>query len=359
MPPRKKTRKTRKQPKKEIQKKPKREIPEHDKSYKKLFSHPQMIQDLLQGFVAEPWVAQLDFSTLETVFEEKDSFVSDDLRERHDDIIWRVRWRKKWLYVYLLIEFQSTIDSFMAVRLMVYIGLLYQYLIETQKLTATDKLPPVLPLVIYNGSKRWDAAQDISELIEVPGGLEKYRPHLRYLLIDEGTYGESQLTPLMKNLVAAIIRLENTRTHDNEKEVADVIQPVLVSLIDLLKDSKWTPFRRDIVTWLLRASLPKNVPNTPIPEVVELQEMNTMLYETIQNWYKEAEVRGKAEGRVEGKAELVINLLETKFGVLPTSIRTTIAHFDSETLLKCSQRLFTAKTVQEVIEPSLSQGAST
>ena len=141
----------------------------------------------------------------------KDSFVSDDWRERHDDIIWRVRWGKKWLYVYLLIEFQSTIDNFMAVRIMVYIGLLYQYLIETQKLKPTDKLPPVLPLVIYNGSKRWKAAKDISELIEtVPGGLEKYCPHLRYLLIDEGAYGESQLTPLMKNLVAAIIRLENT-----------------------------------------------------------------------------------------------------------------------------------------------------
>ena len=76
-----------------------------------------------------------------------------------------------------------------------------------------------------------------------------------------------------------------------------------------------------------------------------------MLYETIQNWYKDAEVRGK----VEGKAELVIELLETKFGVLPVSTRATIDHFDSETLSKCSQRLFTAKTVQEVIEPSLSQ----
>jgi hypothetical protein len=339
--------------KKEVPQKPKREVPEHDKSYKKLFSHPQMIQDLLQGFVTEPWVAQLDFSTLETV---KDSFVSDDWRERHDDIIWRVRWGKKWLYVYLLIEFQSTIDDFMAVRIMVYIGLLYQYLIETQKLKATDKLPPVLPLVIYNGSKRWEAAKDISELIEeVPRGLKKYRPHLRYLLIDEGAYGESQLTPLMKNLVAAIIRLENTRTRDNEKEVALAIKEVLVLLMDLLKDCELAPLRRDIVTWLLRVLLPKNVPNIPIPEVAELQEMNTMLYETIQNWYKDAEVRGK----VEGKAELVIELLETKFGVLPVSTRATIDHFDSETLSKCSQRLFTAKTVQEVIEPSLSQRAST
>jgi len=84
-----------------------------------------------------------------------------------------------------------------------------------------------------------------------------------------------------------------------------------------------------------------------------------MLYETIQNWYKDAEVRGEKRGEergeARGKAKLVIELLETKFGVQPASMRATIAKFDSETLLKCLQRFFTAKTVQEVIEPSLSQ----
>jgi hypothetical protein len=84
-----------------------------------------------------------------------------------------------------------------------------------------------------------------------------------------------------------------------------------------------------------------------------------MLYETIQNWYKDAEVRGETLGKVAGKAELFVNLLETRFGVQPASIRATIDNFDSETLLQCSQQLFTAKTVQEVIEPSLSQRAST
>jgi len=53
------------------------------------------------------------------------SYVSDDLREREDDIIWRVRWGDGWIYVYLLLEFQSSIDKAMAVRLLTYIGLLY------------------------------------------------------------------------------------------------------------------------------------------------------------------------------------------------------------------------------------------
>ena len=69
---------------------------DHDKGYKLLFSHAQMVEDLLKGFVHEAWVDKLDFSTLEKV---SGSYVSDDLREREDDVIWRVKWGNDWLYV--------------------------------------------------------------------------------------------------------------------------------------------------------------------------------------------------------------------------------------------------------------------
>jgi len=47
-----------------------------------------MVADLLRGFVHEDWVKDLDFVTLERV---GDGYVTDDLRERLDDIVWRVR----------------------------------------------------------------------------------------------------------------------------------------------------------------------------------------------------------------------------------------------------------------------------
>jgi len=56
----------------------------HDASYKLLFSHAEMIKDLLQGFVPQSWVQALDFSTLEKV---NASYVTDDLRDRHDDVV--------------------------------------------------------------------------------------------------------------------------------------------------------------------------------------------------------------------------------------------------------------------------------
>jgi predicted transposase/invertase (TIGR01784 family) len=110
----------------------------YDSSYKKLFSNREIIIDLLTGFVKEDWVNNLNFDSLELV---NSSFVSDNLKQRHSDIIWRVRQHNDWLYIYLLIEFQSTIDYFMSVRIMTYIGLLYQHLIDSQKLKKDDKLP--------------------------------------------------------------------------------------------------------------------------------------------------------------------------------------------------------------------------
>ncbi len=47
-----------------------------------------MVEDLLRGFVGEDWVEELDFSTLEKV---GGSNVTVDLRDREDDLIWRVR----------------------------------------------------------------------------------------------------------------------------------------------------------------------------------------------------------------------------------------------------------------------------
>src|SRR5205085_6992367 len=111
-----------------------------------------------------------------------------------------------WFYVYLLLEFQSTPEPFMAVRLLVYIGLLLQELIRTQGFKAGDRLPPILPIVFYNGRRPWKAPLDLLALFApVPEDLRRLLPRLEYFLLDE-----NRLAPEAKekagNLVSALIQ---------------------------------------------------------------------------------------------------------------------------------------------------------
>ncbi len=79
---------------------------DHDGSYKALFTHPALMADLLTGFFQQPWVAQCDFASLE---KRNSSFVGDNLKQRSTDLVWRIRCGEEYLYVYLLLEFQSTV----------------------------------------------------------------------------------------------------------------------------------------------------------------------------------------------------------------------------------------------------------
>ncbi|MEJ1965382.1 MAG: Rpn family recombination-promoting nuclease/putative transposase [Gammaproteobacteria bacterium] len=75
------------------------------------------------------WLRHIDFSTLERV---SGNHVGDDLRARASDIVWRVRCGAH--YIYLLIEFQSRIERFMPLRVLTYVGLLYQDLLRLIRL---------------------------------------------------------------------------------------------------------------------------------------------------------------------------------------------------------------------------------
>ena len=136
----------------------------HDRGYRRLFSQPRLVEELIRGFCGEAWVESLDFTTLERA---NGAFVTRKLRSRETDLLWRLRTNAGHLvYVYLLLELQSTVDRYMAVRLMGYSALLYQDVIASRIVAAGGKLPLVVPIVLYNGEGRWWAARDIGELIE-------------------------------------------------------------------------------------------------------------------------------------------------------------------------------------------------
>jgi predicted transposase/invertase (TIGR01784 family) len=337
-----------------------RDLSEHDSAYKLLFSHAEMVADLLRGFVKEPWVKEMDLATLERV---GSSFVAEDLQDREGDVIWRLRFRGGWLYVYLLLEFQSTVDRFMALRMMVYVGLLYQKLIQEKELTGDGRLPAVLPVVLYNGGRPWNAPEEMRELIEqIPGGLERYQPKMRYLLLEESRYTDEELSSL-RNLVAALFRLENSRDSEHIGEVIGL-------LVEWLKIPEHDSLRRAFAEWLRRGLLPARLPGVEIPEFGDLQEVKLMLAEHVKEWTQEwleqglqqgreqgreqglqqGREQGREQGLQQGRAQMLLRQVERKFGSLAETQRQRILAASPDTLLEWAERLLFADRWEEVVK---------
>src|ERR1700758_230447 len=139
-----------------------------DSLYHRLFSHPQMVEELVREFVPDAVAAGLDFSRLQRI-NPKFHVDRESAQRRESDVIWKLPTQKGVdIYLYLLIEFQSDSDWWMAVRAQVYQGLLWQQVIEESKLKSGARLPPVFLLVLYNGERRWKAPTQVTDLIALP-----------------------------------------------------------------------------------------------------------------------------------------------------------------------------------------------
>jgi hypothetical protein len=313
-----------------------------DASYKLLFSAPEVVRDLVFGFIPDEWLHGLDYSTLEPY---PGSYVTDDLRHRADDVIWRVKADGEWIYLYILIEFQSTIDPYMAVRMMTYVGLLYQDLIRKKDTAADRKLPPILPIVLYNGDTKWTAATDIATLIpKVPGLVAKFLPKMEYLLIDESQYTETDLAGL-KNLVAAVIRFEHS---ENQVALIDLVGQLSEWLEDNLE------LKRIFAIWIRAVLLRQSKNSLVLPKVRDLKELKMTLSERFDLWAHQHEVKGKDEGRQEGRQEgqslLLQRLLVRRFGALPSEVVARIGSASAEQLERWGDRVLDATSLEAVFE---------
>jgi len=266
----------------------------HDPAYKQFFARPRMVRDLLDGFAARGWSDTLDFETLTPM---PASYVGRDLRQRHGDLVWRIRFRDEgWLYVLLLLEFQATVDAAMSVRMLSYTALLYERLVADGVLRAHKALPPVLPVVIYNGRAAWTAAVEMSDLV-VSGGeaLSRFQPSQRYYLLDETRLSDAELPS--GNLVSSLVGLEKTRGRSAFGER-------LQGLIELLRGQDDEELRQVFATWVTTVlRMPSRLRSVAQDPLARLKEAQTMLEETVQEWTREWVEQGRAEGVEQGRHE--------------------------------------------------------
>ena len=123
--------------------------------------------------------------------------------------------------------------------------------------------------------------------------------------------------------------------------------------------------RRALAVWLQRVVLPGLVPGEVMPLVNDLQEVTAMvaergltwperwkqegLQEGMQQGIQQGIQQGMQQGMQEGEARVLLRQLALRFGELPEDVRSRVADADADTLLRWSEQVLTADTIEDVL----------
>ncbi len=266
-------------------------IPEgSDRALRRLFGHPEVVADLLRGFVPLAPVSSFDRNSLQPL---PDNRVDFNFNKRESDRTWSFS-IEGGARVVMIFEAQSYEDRAMAGRMAVQVAMFCE---NFQRLWPSELLPEVLPVVFYTGGARWRAVRSLSEAASGKAGLLTYFADSCYLLLETGVLATG---PLPKhNLVSLIVRMEAARG------ASDLVE-VLASEREFLErrhPSLWS----DYFTWAVEVLAPVKRPDTEGRGVESLQEGIDMIAERIQEereeWRQQAMAEGLSEGKVKGLLE--------------------------------------------------------
>ena len=321
-------------------------MPDQDTLYHRLFDHPEMVAQLLREFVAGPWLDDLD---LDGMTRENAKYHAATGDRREGDMVWRIPRRDGGdAYLMLLLEFQSTSDHWMALRVLTYASLLWQHLVNGKRLPPDGRLPPILPVVLYNGDRRWGAPLALHQLVGLSGDspLWPWQPAMRYQIVDEGAFPEDDLAG-RDALLALLFRLESS---------PDPVQVVVLTDAVLAWFRRHPGFERlrPVFVDMLGAILAPLGPDVRVPD--ELLEIRNMLATCAEAWeqklqqrVREGEQRAEQRGRQEGEAAILRRQLERRFGALPDWARDRIAAADTAALEEWGLRVLDAGSLYDVL----------
>ncbi len=158
----------------------------HDKFLKETLSKKENAIGFIENYLPKDIVELIDLNKINI---EKDSYITENLQEYFTDLLYKVMIKGEESYIYVLFEHKSYPDKLIGLQLL-------EYLIQCwkSKIKQKNKLPLVIPLVIYHGKVNWNIGVIFSDIIEkIDDKFKKYIPDFEYLLYDLSKYQDKDI----------------------------------------------------------------------------------------------------------------------------------------------------------------------
>ena len=281
----------------------------HDAVFRRIFGVPANAASQLRAVLPSGIADRLDLGRLAPV---PGSFVDEDLRWRHSDVLFTAPLDGRDAFVYVLVEHQSSDDPLMAFRVLRYITRFWdQYEREHPK---ARRLPAVIPLVVYQGPGRWASPVQLLDLIDLAPAdrqaAQAWMPRFEFLLDDLSRVSEDQLfdRKLTPSATATLLLLKNARGNPQ-------VTVLLRRWEDLLRAVLGQPGGGEEFTAML--AYIELVSETPAEELRDLAaslgpDAEEAYVTTAEMLRAEGEARGEARGRARGRAEDILVVFDQR-----------------------------------------------
>ena len=236
----------------------------HDKIFKEILDNKREGVKLLNKY-------------LDLKIEEKDiekytrKFVLPELENRESDVIYKLKNEQ----IFFLIEHQTKVDYSMPFRMLEYIVEIMRSAISREKMqNKSEKLPIVVPIVIYTGKENWKVPRLLQERQAYYG---KTNLEFKYNLVDGSKISKEELMK-ENSILSKTILLEKL---DNPEEILEILKDVTTK--DLDSDEKY------FINLILKYLLPEKLSKEKTKGILERKEDDTMFIDILRKYFDDKE----------------------------------------------------------------------
>jgi predicted transposase/invertase (TIGR01784 family) len=241
----------------------------------------------LQQHLPADLSGSLNWSTLQL---REGSFVDDELLRSHSDFLYEVEHvsGEDTLWLYLVIEHQSTPDRWMSFRLLKYCCRIWD--VNLQERPAPSELRPIIPLVFYQGERRWSYATEFAELFAASVRDWRWVPHFSHELVDQSGMQPGDVQGALK---ARLMQLLLLAAYHPERSWLTMVAELLGTLSSL-PSSGGLNYIRIFLRYLLQTQERESMESLQ----GALRRHSAQVGDELMTYAQELEERGKIRAQV-------------------------------------------------------------
>lgn len=316
----------------------------HDALFRATFSVPEHAAGLLRTALDPRLVARIDWSSLTLI---GDSFVDEDLRAQHADLLFSVRIGEHIVCPYLLLEHKSTPEHSTVFQLLKYVLSTWDHRRHAPR--KRTGLPPVVPVVVYHGLRRWTAPTEFSDLVDIPPALECLRdttPRFRFILVDLSTLDDAALrtqgaSPAVRLTLLALTQARRSR------DLQALLAGWITLLRELLREPGGEAVLGQVLSYLYEVRGRADFGRLDL-QALNFPESKAIMQSMADHLRAQGRQQGRQQGLQQGHQGLFLRLLRRKFPQVSPARLAQAEAADIATIDRWSDQLLTATTVDEV-----------